>query len=186
MQEHRPEQALLLHEENACQILMKNSSSRRHLGRTGTQQHAARSPLPALCRPHPTLGSGRAAASHLHSADNAPVAARPPSALNLGPIAVQTGTFHQASPQGASIVTLRSGYRARTSCNPSPSPANPVPRLRCRHCCCTRAGWKQHKFVLEALISWRKQHSKSHSFLIPSGGAQLPHLGTFSQAFALH
>lgn len=184
MQEHHPEHTLLLRKENACQVLTKSSSSRRHLGRTGTQQHTARSPLPAPCRLHPMLGSSRAAASHPHSADSAPVAARPPGALNSGPIAAQTGTLHQASPQGASVITLRSGYGDRTSCNPPP--ANPMPRLRHRHCHCTRAGWKWHKFVLEAFISWRKQHSKSHSFLTPSGGAQLTRLGTFSQAFALH
>lgn len=66
---------------------------------------------------------------------------------------------------------------------------SPVPGLSHRHCCCSRAGWKQHRFVLETFSFWRKQHSKSHSFLIPSGEAQLTGLGTsctFSQAFVLH
>lgn len=59
--------------------MTKSSSSRRHLGRTGAQQHAARSPLPASCHPHPALGSSHTAASHLQSTDNAPVAAHPPT-----------------------------------------------------------------------------------------------------------
>lgn len=65
---------------------------------------------------------------------------------------------------------------------------SPLSRLSHRHCCCSRVGWKKHKFVLETFSFWRKQHSKSQSFLI-FGEAWLTHLGTsctFSQAFVLH